>query len=243
MAWDLTAAAHRNQISHAAYLKAGQTSIERRFPWESTAPGLHFDPQNLQGELCLTLDRRDERGQPRAGWRLEGFYGYAMGTGSDEVDFTRYGGEGQAYLPLGPAHTLALRVAGEEARTSQIDPSTGKIRPIKLTELPSLGGRSTLRGYLPDRFIDNASALGTVEYRYRLSPLIEGCLFADAGKVMPRLLDVDLSDLHRSWGAGLNFARPDQFYFRLYGALSDEDWIFNATLEPVLDRQDRRERR
>jgi hypothetical protein len=243
MACDLTLAVHRNQISPAAYLKSGQKSIERGFPWESAAPGLTVDPQNIQGEVAVLVDRRDQRGQPHAGWKAEAFFAYARGTGADGLDFKRYGGEGQAYLPLARAHTLALRVAGEEARTGDTDPITHKPRRIKLTELPSLGGRSTLRGYLPDRFIDNASALGTAEYRYRLSPLIEACVFADLGKVMPRLLDFDFHDLHRSFGAGLDFARADQFYFRLLGARSDEDWIFTATLEPVFDRQDRRERR
>jgi hypothetical protein len=236
MACDLTFAVHRNQLSHAAYLKTGEKSIEQVFSLEPDAPGLYVDPQNMQGEIALSLDRRDARGQPHAGWAAEGFFGYAIGTGADGVNFVHYGVEGQHHIPLARAHTLALRVAGEEVRTS--DPN-----PVKLTELPSLGGRSTLRGYLADRFIDNASVLGSAEYRYRLSPLITACFFADLGKVMPRLLDVDFNDLHRSFGAGLDFARADRFYFRLLGAKSDEDFVFAATLEPAFDRQDRRERR
>lgn len=236
MACDLTFAVHRNQLRPGSYLDAGEKSLERGFPLETVAPGFWIDPQNMQGEVALNLDRRDSRGQPHAGWAAEGFVGYVLGTGPDEVDFVRYGLDAQGYLPVARAHTLALRVAGEEARTN--DPG-----PIKLTELPSLGGRSTLRGYLADRFIDNASLFGSAEYRYRLSPLITACLFADFGKVMPRLLDFDVDDLHRSFGAGLDFARSDQFYFRVLGARSDEDWVFTATLEPAFDRQDRRERR
>jgi outer membrane protein assembly factor BamA len=237
MACDLTFAVHRNQLRPGSYLEAGEKSLERGFPLEPLAPGFWIDPQNMQGEIALNLDRRDARGQPHAGWAAEGFVGYALGTGPDEVDFVRYGLDAQGYLPVARSHTLALRVAGEEARTSDEQNS------IKLTELPSLGGRSTLRGYLADRFLDNASVLGSAEYRYRLSPLITFSAFADFGKVMPRLLDVDFNDLHRAFGAGLDFARSDQFYFRVIGARSDEDWIFTATLEPAFDRQDRRERR
>jgi len=237
MACDLTVAVHRNQLGPGSYLDADEKSLERGFPLETLAPGFWVDPQNMQGEVALNLDRRDSRGQPHVGWAAEGFVGYALGTGPDEVDFVRYGGDLQGYLPLARAQTLALRAAGEEARPSD------ETRHIKLTELPSLGGRSTLRGYLPDRFIDNASMLGSAEYRYRLSPLITACCFADFGKVMPRLLDFDFNDLHRSFGASLDFARSDQFYFRLLGARSDEDWVFTATLEPAFDRQDRRERR
>jgi hypothetical protein len=235
MACDLTAAVHRNQVDAAAYPEEGRKSIELGFD-EGTAPGLYVDPQNIQGEVALTLDRRDSRGAPHQGWKAEGFFGYAKGTGPDAVNFVHYGVEGQGFLPLARSHTLLLRVAGEEVRTNGTS-------PIKLTERPSLGGRSTLRGYLADRFTDNASAFGSAEYRYRLSPLITACAFVDVGKVMPRLLDIDASDLHRSFGAGLDFARADQFYFRLLGARSDEDFVFTATLEPVFDRQDRRERR
>jgi len=237
MACDLTFAVHRNQLRPGADLEPGEFSLTHHFPLEPQAPGYWVDPQNMQGEIALNLDRRDARGQPHAGWAAEGFVGYALGTGPDEVDFVRYGVDAQGYLPVARSHTLALRVAGEEARTSD------EQHPIKLTELPSLGGRSTLRGYLADRFIDNASVLGSAEYRYRLSPLITFSAFADFGKVLPRLLDADFNDLHRAFGAGLDFARSDQFYFRVLGARSDEDWIFTATLEPAFDRQDRRERR
>jgi outer membrane protein assembly factor BamA len=237
MACDLTLAAHRNQLRPGSYLDDDEKSLEEGFPLEPLAPGFYIDPQNIQGEIALNLDGRDSRGQPHAGGAAEGYVGYAIGTGPDEVDFVRYGLDAQGYLPLARSHTLAVRVAGEEARTSD------DADPIKLTELPGLGGRSTLRGYLTDRFMDNASALGSAEYRYRLSPLVTTSFFADFGKVMPRLLDFDFNDLHRSFGAGLDFARSDQFYFRVLGARSDEDWIFTATLESAFDRQDRRERR
>ncbi len=241
--WDLTLALHRDQIEPAAYAVEGHKSIERGFPWESSAPGLWIDPQNIQGELALILDHRDVRGQPHAGWKAEGFCGYARGTGGDGIDFVHYGGEGHAYLPLAVRHVLALRLAAEEARTSETDARTGATARIKLTELPALGGRTTLRGYLTDRFIDNGSVLATAEYRYAVSPLVEACLFADFGKVLPRLLDFDFTAIHRSFGAGLNLGNDDLFYFRMALARSDEDIIFTATLEPVFDRVDRRERR
>jgi hypothetical protein len=240
--WDLTAALQRSQLSHAAYITGDESSIEDIFTSQATAPGFAINPQNIQGELALTLDRRDHRARPTRGWKAEGFFGYTRGTGADGVSFVRYGADLQGYLPLGERHVLALHAAGEEARTGQLE-ADGSARQIKLTELPSLGGRSTLRGYLSDRFMDNAALYWTGEYRYRLSHLIEASFFADFGRVMPRLLDFRFNELHRSFGAGLRFASDDEFYFTLQAARSDEDFVLTATLEPVFDRVDRRERR
>lgn len=240
--WELTGALQRSQIGEPSGLGTDEKSIFEVLPAESSSPGLAVDPQNIQGELALVLDRRDERGRPHRGWKAEGFFGYAHGTGGDGVSFVRYGGDLQGFLPLGERHTLAVHASGEEARTSDLD-AAGHTRPIKLTELPAIGGRSTLRGYLDDRYVDNAAFFWTGEYRYRLSHLIEAAFFADFGKVMPRLLDVDFTDLHRSFGAGLRMASDDEFYFTLQLARSDEDVVFTATLEPVFDRVDRRERR
>ncbi|MCK4412324.1 MAG: BamA/TamA family outer membrane protein [Candidatus Eisenbacteria sp.] len=243
MRWDVTVSAHRNQISPAEDLADDQRSIEEVFHSERMAPGLYVDPQNIQAEIALTLDNRNGQGHPTAGGKAEGYLAYAWGTGPDLVDFVRYGGEGEYYLSPCTDHVLAMRIVGEEARTDITHPATGAYMPIKFTELPRLGGRSTLRGYLQDRYRDNAAIMATAEYRCRLSPLIETCLFADFGKVLPRLLDFDWHGIHRSWGGGLRFAGEDLFYFRLQVAASDEEWVFTGTLEPAFNREDRRERR
>ena len=84
--------------------------------------------------------------------------------------------------------------------------------------------------------------MGTLEYRYQVSPFAETALFADFGKVMPRLLDFDFNDLHRSFGAGLRIATSDMFLFRVQAARSDETYVITGTLEAAFDREDRRER-
>ena len=154
----------------------------------------------------------------------------------DGVNYIRYGGEFTSYLPLKNLGTMVLRFAGEEARSSDPD-------PIKFSELIHLGGRSTLRGYAEDRFMENAAVLGNAEYRLPLTPYIEACCFADFGKVMSRLLDFNADDIHRSFGAGLRFASTEHFFCRAYGAFSDENYVINFTLESAFDREDRRERR
>jgi len=236
MSWDLAVGIHRDQPSPATDLDPGEWSLERRFHSEFMAPGWRIDPQNVWGEIALSLDRRNHPAHPTEGWSAEGFCGYAYGTGADNLDYVRYGGEGHAYVPLGGSRVLALRLAGEEARTSEN-------RPIKFTELVSLGGPSSLRGYVEDRFRENAAVLATVEYRYRIAPFAEACFFADFGKVMPRLLDFQFLAVHRSWGLGLRMFSDDRFLFRMQGAISDECWALFATLEPAFYRNDRRDRR
>ncbi|MFH1142925.1 MAG: BamA/TamA family outer membrane protein [Candidatus Eisenbacteria bacterium] len=243
MRWDLTFSSHRNQIRNGSALDEDDRGIEQLFGHESVAPGLTFDPQNVQAEIALVLDGRDSRGRPADGVSAEGYLAYAWGTGSDIVDFVRYGGELQLCRSFGPRHVLVMRLAGEEARTDTRDPRTGGYLPIKFTEIPSLGGPGSLRGYLRDRYMDNAAVLTNIEYRYRVSPVVEATLFADFGKVMPRLLEFTAIDVHRSWGAGVRLATDEWMYLRLQAAASDEDVVFSATLEPVFDRWDRRERR
>ena len=242
MRWDFTLSAHRDQMRSGSALDEGDVSIEQRFPNEVYAPGLVFDAQNIQAQVGLVLDGRDHRGRPTSGAKSESYFAYASGTGADLVDYVHYGTELEYYLPVHPRHVLALRAVAEEVRTSSTS-ATGRLLPIKITERPSLGGPTTLRGYLRDRFLDNASVLGTIEYRYQLSPVVEASLFADFGKVLWRLLDFDFTGLHRSWGAGFRFATDDWMFVRVQGAMSDEDVVVTATLEPEFDAWDRRERR
>ena len=243
MRWDFSLSAHRSQIRSGAYLDDEERSIEELFGDDDRAPGWIIDPQNIQAEVALVLDGRDERARPGNGIKVETFFAFAHGTGPDIVEFVWYGGELQLYRSLAPRHVLAGRLAAEEARSDTQAPHSQRFLPIKLTELPSLGGPTTLRGYLKDRYIENGAYLATLEYRYQVSPLVEACVFADFGKVLPRLLDFDFKVIHRSWGAGLRIASNEWMYLRLQGAASDEDVVLSASLESAFDRPDRRERR
>ena len=159
MRWHLTGAVQRHQIERGAYVEGDERSIEEVFPSERQAPGLNIDPNNFSGELALTLDFRDRPGRPHSGFWAEGFFGSYRGSGPDGVDYVRYGGEAQGFLPLGRGRVLALRAAGEESRT-------GGSLPIKFTELSSLGGRSSLRGYLENGFRAQAAVLGRLPLRW-----------------------------------------------------------------------------
>jgi hypothetical protein len=258
MRWDLTLSKHGTRIGHATNLKGDERGIEEIFPDEVTSPGPAPGPNKLWGELALTLDRRNNRGRPTAGWMTEIYYGRQKGSGDDTIDFTRYGLEAQLYLPLARSHVVLLRLAGEEVSISGADStnlgelpySTGReVLRGYATELPNLGGRSTLRGYMEHRFIDYATLLASAEYRYAFAPMAEICLFMDFGEALPKLTDPasplrsNFEGMHRSWGGGFRFAAREDFWFRCFVAISDEDVMLTATLESAFDREDRRERR
>jgi outer membrane protein assembly factor BamA len=73
---------------------------------------------------------------------------------------------------------------------------------VPVVLLPSLGGGNSLRGYPVWRFRDRHRLLLTGEYRWTAGPFVDMALFIDAGKVAPRLSELDLKNLHTSYGVG-----------------------------------------
>jgi outer membrane protein assembly factor BamA len=74
--------------------------------------------------------------------------------------------------------------------------------------LPDLGGSHTIRGYQPWRFRDRNRLLLSGEYRWTAGSFLDMALFVDAGKVAPRLADLDLHGLTTSYGIGAAFHTP-----------------------------------
>jgi hemolysin activation/secretion protein len=68
--------------------------------------------------------------------------------------------------------------------------------------MPSIGGTDNLRGFARDRFRDNHSLVLSAEHRWYVLRGLDLVIFADAGKVVPRKGQLDLSRLEASWGIG-----------------------------------------
>lgn len=121
-------------------------------------------------------------------------------------------------IPIARAHwIIALR--GLVTTTD-----TGEGETIPFFMLPSLGGGSTLRGYHSWRFRDRHRVLLSGEYRWTAGQLVEMALFLDAGKVVSRRGDLDLSDLRKDYGIGIRFHGPDTTPLRVDLARGDEGW-------------------
>ncbi|HEV8600075.1 MAG TPA: BamA/TamA family outer membrane protein [Gemmatimonadales bacterium] len=145
------------------------------------------------------LDLRDNPGYPNLGLRVqlngEFFPAIADVAASFAVfEGTIAGFATAGFLPGRP--TLALRAGASKDWGDS-----------PFFEAPSLGGRHSLRGFLPGRFIGDAALYGSGELRLDLgaSPVIPGewGIFGlgDLGQVY---LDGEASSTwHRGWGAGL----------------------------------------
>ena len=96
---------------------------------------------------------------------------------------------------------IALRALASTTNTAH-----GRERAV----LPAagLGGSHTLRGYPSWRFRDRNRLLLTAEYRWTAGHFVDMALFVDAGKVAPRLADLDLRDFKKTYGLGLSFHTP-----------------------------------
>ena len=65
-----------------------------------------------------------------------------------------------------------------------------------------------MRGYQPWRFRDRNRLLLSGEYRWTAGSYLDMALFVDAGKVAPRLADLNLHDLTTSFGIGASLHTP-----------------------------------
>ena len=101
-------------------------------------------------------------------------------------------------------------------------------------DLPSLGGASTLRGYIANRFTDNSAWHAVAEYRFWVIPRgvrltrtirIERfglAVFGELGTVASSLGDLPEARVHASYGVGLRISLERLAVFRVDVGFSDE---------------------
>lgn len=116
------------------------------------------------------FDSRDNVYDPRHGNRYSYSLQYAGHGLGGNFDFLKFSTEGRTYFDLGHNHVLALRAAA------------GYISGhASYTQLFTLGGSNTLRGYEDDQFRGRRFYNATVEYRFPIFKRIQGVVFADVG--------------------------------------------------------------
>ncbi len=152
-------------------------------------------------DLSFVHDSRPKRALPATGTYVEAFAGGLLPT--ERYAFWHTGLEVAQYFDLYRGNrVLVLRAA--------IDAVTGPRSKIPFTELPRLGGSSTLRGYLYDRFRDRVAVVATAEYRYPVHQLVSGALFVDAGQIAGDMAGLGpLSQWKVSPGFGLLLHAPE----------------------------------
>lgn len=206
--------------------RGGVPSIEEIFTPETT-PGLGQDSDFFRWGGFLGFDYRDSRAGPKSG----GFYGVRY-RGYKDLNLGRFGFrqaelEFQQYIPyFNGTRVIALRVAStlSAARGDQMIPYYLQ---------PTLGGNDDLRGFERYRFYDDNLVFASIEHRWFAFTALQMAIFADAGKVVHKLADVDFSDLDYSGGLGFRFRLLDAVVSRIDFAWSREGFRFMWTFSDI----------
>jgi hypothetical protein len=195
------------------------------------------DHQSLIVSTGLRYDTRDSQHQPYRGYQLGVTVDAPVwqSTGDTGVVVTAFGNVSFPLPPLfhrggdareenPPTDTIALGFAVQE--------SAGDLPFYKR---PSLGGSDTLRGYIANRFTDDASWHAVAEYRFWIIPRgfaitdtirierVGMALFYEAGTVAGSLDALPDARVHTSYGIGLRFSLERTAVFRADVGFSKED--------------------
>lgn len=159
----------------------------------SLPPGFGRTIDYLEANVRFRYDTRDGLGRTTRGivWSIAADGSRQIGPEDGEL---RSGGlrltsQFTWFFPILPRFRVLVLSAGVSAATPIFEGDE-----VALHQLVNLGGANTLRGYQPDRFLDEMGWWGTAEYRFLLSDYggsilgFSGSVFADIGKVGP---DVD----------------------------------------------------
>jgi outer membrane protein insertion porin family len=148
------------------------------------------------------FDSRDNYFNATKGHRLS-LSGQVAGHGlGGDYDFYKLTAEGRFYKKLGNGHVLALRLMGGYMSGD-----------APYTQLFSLGGADTLRGYEDDQFKGRNMYEATLEYRFPIVKKVEGVVFTDMGNAwnvdksrIPWYMDDN--SIHASVGVGIRLQTP-----------------------------------
>jgi len=152
-------------------------------------------------------------------------------------DYWRYGIDAQHFMMIGSGpRVLSARL--------EMESISARATEVPFTELPSLGGRTWLRGYPTDRFRDRVAAVGSLEYQWDLSRVLYASLFVDVGRVYPALDELTLDDMRVGYGIALEGHSHRSLIARVSMASSaDGGLFFNLYLDPVSEIEPRVRRR
>jgi len=199
-------------------------SIETKYTPESL-PGLGAEVTYFHTQGAVGIDWRPAPGYARRG----GYYGVSLHDYRDPdeaLGFHMVEYQAIQHVPiLREAWVLSFR--GRVQNSSDKD---GQDTPFFM--LPALGGGSSLRGYSSWRFRDQNSLLLQAEWRIPVNRYLDIAFFYDAGKVAPRMADLDLDGLKDDFGIGTRFHGPFSTPLRVELAKSHEGLSFIFSTGP-----------
>lgn len=180
-------------------------------------------------------DTRDSLHQAYEGQRIGVTLNSSLGSGG------RHGGiiglDAQQVFPLPPLLHRGARGREENPPTDCIAIGgfvQDTFGDLPFYSLPTLGGGSTLRSFIENRFTDRAAAHAAIEYRFSLVPRgyaftdtvrierVNLALFAEVGTVAAGVEELDAARWHHSYGVGLRIGFSREASFRIDVGYGDE---------------------
>lgn len=181
-----------------------------------SAPGLSAQTKFVRSSIFGQFDLRDNPEGPRSGGNYASEYAWYKDQSLGTFSFRRWDVSIEQYIAcFNKTRRLALR-----ARMSTTDADSGSRVPFYLQ--PRLGGGDDLRGFRPHRFTDRNALVYNAEYRWEVFSGLDGAVFVDAGKVMPKRSHLAMNDLEVSPGFGLRFNARNRTFLRVDVGFSHE---------------------
>ena len=185
-------------------------------------PGLQQQTNYFRSGVFAQVDFRDNPGGPKSGGNYVVQYNWFDDHQLGLYGFRRMDIDAQQIVPfLNKTHRFAVR-----ARATFTESDGKQITPFYLQ--PVLGGATDLRGYRPLRFSDKNKVVYNAEYQWEIFAGLEGAVFFDAGKVMPRRALLGFSDMETDAGFGLRFNARDTTFLRVDVGFSHEGFMVSA---------------
>ncbi len=201
-AWRATVGLRARRLSTAENIIPGLSDLAQRFPM---VPGIGRQ-DTVAGQFRLLWDTRDSPITPSLGSSGEFFTESTINDLGSHSDFVRYGLEGKRLFPWAhhPKETTVIHGLYEWANGSN----------IPFYELPSIGGRDTLRGFGEGRFIDRGRVVLNIEQRHTFATLammgiqtnFEIAPFFDLGSVFPTAPQIERRNFLPVYGAAFRAA-------------------------------------
>jgi outer membrane protein assembly factor BamA len=198
------------------------------------------DTSSLWVSGGLRYDTRDSQANPYHGWAAGGWFAAAPLISGGRAGW-QYGLESTAAFTVPPL----FHDGGDDqeenpptdviACTFQAQDSSGE---LPFWALPNLGGSSRLRGYIANRWTDEAAWFAAAEYRFAVVPRgfaitdevraerVGLALFYELGAVASSFGALDDVRVRDSVGFGLRVGLERSANFRFDVGFSDEDTIF-----------------
>lgn len=187
-----------------------------------TLPGLETGVEFFEGELEVGYDSRNHPGNPTGGWEIYLSGGYQRQYRYDDYKFWDSSVDIRRYLHLFYGRYIVLRGA------------IGVTRPLSGMEIPfyhlnEIGSWSTIRGFSRGRFRDRDLVMGSLEYRWPLTPnFLHALIFVDAGKVSRDIFEnISEGDYEITYGLGLMGWNSEGILIRAELGISSDQIRFN----------------